>query len=133
MSYDLEKKSYYEGEWVENIRHGFGVRQYPSGNVYKGMWSNNTRHGDGVMKWIDTQQMYTGQWEDGIQHGIGRHDWFVKRVAGSQYSARNTYDGKFVKGIRHGYGTFYYANGSKYEGYWYNNMKHGKVSNTIFM
>ena len=83
--------------------------------------------GDGTMKWVDTNQMYIGQWEDGVQHGLGQHVWFVRRVPGSQYALRNTYNGEFVKGIRHGYGTFYYANGAKYEGYWYNNMKHGKV------
>lgn len=40
---------------------------------------------------------------------------------------RNMFDGDFVNGLRHGYGTFYYANGAKYEGGWKNNMKHGKV------
>ena len=48
-------------------------------------------------------------------------------MAGSQYPLRNTYDGEFVKGLRHGYGTFHYANGARYEGEWANNMKHGKV------
>lgn len=37
------------------------------------------------------------------------------------------YDGDFVNGLRHGFGTFYYANGAKYEGGWKDNMKHGKV------
>ena len=27
--------------------------------------------------------------------------------------------------MRQGYGVFHYANGSKYEGYWKNNMKQG--------
>lgn len=40
---------------------------------------------------------------------------------------RNVYDGEFVNGLRHGYGTFHYANGASYSGYWNNNMKHGKV------
>jgi len=33
--------------------------------------------------------------------------------------------GQWAYGKRHGYGVFYYANGSKYEGYWYENLKHG--------
>ena len=37
------------------------------------------------------------------------------------------YDGEFVKGLRHGYGTFYYANGARYEGEWRDNMKSGRV------
>jgi hypothetical protein len=27
--------------------------------------------------------------------------------------------------MRHGYGTYYYSNKSKYRGYWENNQKHG--------
>lgn len=67
MDYDSEGKSYYDGDLVKNVRHGWGVRQYPSGNVYKGMWFNNVRHGQGTMKWVDHNQIYTGQWENGIQ------------------------------------------------------------------
>ncbi|WAR23968.1 RS10B-like protein [Mya arenaria] len=126
MDYDSEGKSYYEGDWVNNVRHGWGTRQYPSGNVYQGMWFNNVRHGEGTMKWIDRDQIYTGQWENGIQHGVGQHIWLLRRVHGSQYPLRNMYDGDFVNGLRHGFGTFYYANGAKYGGGWKNNMKHGK-------
>ena len=67
IEYDSEGKSYYEGDFVKNVRHGWGVRQYPSGNLYKGMWFSNVRHGQGTMKWIDRNQIYTGQWENGIQ------------------------------------------------------------------
>ncbi|XP_013404281.1 radial spoke head 10 homolog B [Lingula anatina] len=126
MEYDPQGQSYYDGDWVNNIKHGWGIRQYPSGSVYQGMWFSNVRHGEGTMKWVDKDQMYLGQWEDGVQHGMGQHIWFLRRVGGSQYPLRNTYDGEFCKGLRHGYGTFYYANGAKYEGMWKDNMKHGQ-------
>lgn len=67
MSYDVTGKSFYDGDWVMNLRHGWGVRQYASENVYEGMWFNNARHGQGTMKWADKDQIYTGQWENGIQ------------------------------------------------------------------
>ena len=67
MNYDPEGASYHEGDWVQNIRHGWGIRQYPSGNVYQGMWYNNIRHGEGTMRWLDRDQMYSGQWDMGIQ------------------------------------------------------------------
>lgn len=67
MDYDSEGKSYYDGGWVNNVRHGWGTRQYPSGNLYEGMWFNNVRHGSGTMKWVDRDQIYQGQWENGIQ------------------------------------------------------------------
>lgn len=69
MDYDKEGFSFYEGDWVNNIRHGWGTRQYPSGNIYQGMWYNNIRHGDGTMRWLDSDQMYVGQWKKGIQVG----------------------------------------------------------------
>ena len=67
MEYDTEGKSFYDGDWVNNVRHGWGTRQYPTGNLYQGMWFNNVRHGEGTMKWIDRDQIYSGQWENGIQ------------------------------------------------------------------
>lgn len=35
------------------------------------------------------------------------------------------YQGNWAKGLREGYGVFYYANGAKYEGFWKDNMKEG--------
>ena len=65
--YNADVLSYYDGEWVSNIRQGYGVRRYPSGNIYEGMWYKNRRHGLGTMNWFDRNQTYTGNWEDGIQ------------------------------------------------------------------
>jgi len=59
--------SYYDGDWYNNIRQGFGTRHYSSGNVYEGMWYKNQRHGFGTMHWYDRNQSYTGSWEDGVQ------------------------------------------------------------------
>lgn len=67
MQYDTDGVSYYDGDWVDNVRQGFGTRRYPSGNVYEGMWYRNRRHGLGTMQWFDRNQSYTGNWEDGVQ------------------------------------------------------------------
>ena len=67
MNYTEDESSFYDGDWVDNVRHGFGTRQYPSQNVYEGMWFNNMRYGEGTMRWLDRNQMYTGQWENGTQ------------------------------------------------------------------
>ena len=67
MDYDAGGVSFFEGDWVENLKHGWGTRRYPSGNIYQGMWFNNMRHGEGNMRWLDRDQMYNGQWENGIQ------------------------------------------------------------------
>lgn len=32
MIYDVEGKSYYEGDWVNDKPFGWGIRRFPSGN-----------------------------------------------------------------------------------------------------
>ncbi len=67
MTYTADGSSFYDGEWVDNVRHGFGLRQYASQNVYEGTWWKNRRHGEGSMRWLDRNQMFTGQWHEGVQ------------------------------------------------------------------
>ncbi|XP_065416064.1 radial spoke head 10 homolog B isoform X11 [Chrysemys picta bellii] len=123
--YNREGTSWYEGDWVNNIKDGWGIRCYKSGNIYEGQWEKNVRHGEGRMRWLTTNQEYTGQWINGIQHGYGTHSWFLKRIPGSQYPLRNEYVGDFVNGDRHGHGRFFYASGAMYDGEWVCNKKHG--------
>ncbi|XP_058566328.1 radial spoke head 10 homolog B-like isoform X3 [Neofelis nebulosa] len=123
--YNQEGTSWYEGDWAYNIRNGWGVRCYKSGNIYEGQWEDNVRHGEGRMRWLTTNEEYTGQWEKGVQNGFGTHSWFLKRIPNSQYPLRNEYIGEFVNGYRHGHGKFYYASGAMYEGQWVSNKKHG--------
>ncbi|XP_037400303.1 radial spoke head 10 homolog B isoform X2 [Pygocentrus nattereri] len=118
--------SWYEGDWENNCREGWGMRCYPSGNIYQGQWKNNVQHGEGTMRWIQLGQQYSGQWVNGVQHGHGTHTWFLRRVPGSQYPLRNEYKGEFVQGLRHGQGTFSYASGAVYSGEWNHNKKHGQ-------
>ncbi|KAM6155830.1 radial spoke head 10 homolog B [Rhynchocyon petersi] len=124
--YNQDGTSWYEGNWVNNVRQGWGIRCYSSGNIYEGQWEDSMRHGEGRMRWLGTSEEYTGQWERGIQNGFGMHTWFLKRFPNSQYPLRNEYIGEFVSGNRHGHGTFYYASGAMYEGEWVSNKKHGK-------
>nr|XP_048292745.1 radial spoke head 10 homolog B isoform X2 [Myodes glareolus] len=124
--YNQEGTSWYEGDWVYNIKKGWGIRCYKSGNIYEGQWENNMRHGEGRMRWLTTNEEYTGHWEKGIQNGFGTYTWFLKRIPNSQYPLRNEYIGAFVNGFRHGHGKFYYASGAMYEGEWVSNKKHGR-------
>ncbi|NXW93787.1 RS10B protein, partial [Alopecoenas beccarii] len=124
--YDKEHTSWYSGDWVNNIKEGWGMRCYKSGNTYEGQWEKNVRHGKGRMRWLTANQEYMGQWVYGIQHGYGTHIWFLKRMPMSQYPLRNQYIGDFVNGERHGHGKFIYAGGAVYDGEWVCNKKHGK-------
>ncbi|XP_010129406.1 PREDICTED: radial spoke head 10 homolog B-like [Buceros rhinoceros silvestris] len=124
--YDQEHTSWYAGDWVNNIKEGWGMRCYKSGNTYEGQWEKNVRHGKGRMRWLTANQEYMGQWVHGVQHGHGTHIWILKRMPVSQYPLRNEYIGDFVNGERHGYGKFIYASGAVYDGEWVCNKKHGK-------
>ncbi|XP_005397957.1 PREDICTED: radial spoke head 10 homolog B isoform X1 [Chinchilla lanigera] len=123
--YNQEGTSWYKGDWVYNIRKGWGARCYKSGNVYEGQWEDNMRHGEGKMKWLTAKEEYDGHWDRGVQNGFGTHKWFIKRIPNSQYPLRNEYIGEFVNGYRHGHGKFHYASGAMYEGEWVCNKKHG--------
>ncbi len=68
----------YEGDWVDNLRNGFGRMHYKSpflalsnclrtGNVYDGEWRNGQRHGRGKMSWVHLHESYDGEWSEGIQ------------------------------------------------------------------
>ncbi|XP_070617320.1 radial spoke head 10 homolog B-like isoform X2 [Erythrolamprus reginae] len=123
--YNEAGSSWYEGDFVYNIKSGWGIRRYKSGNIYEGQWERDLRHGEGRMRWLTSNQEYTGVWVNGIQHGQGTHTWYLKRIAGSQYPLRNEYVGDFVNGDRHGHGKFFFASGAMYDGDWVLNKKHG--------
>lgn len=130
--FDAERKSYYEGQWCRDQKHGVGRMQYPSGNVYEGGWRDDRKHGPGTMHWRSLQQQYTGMWEDDLPNGLGTHVWLRQVVdpAGTtkchaQYTQYNRYHGYFVRGRRHGYGVLHYATGAAYEGWWQDDLKHG--------
>ncbi|XP_052628615.1 radial spoke head 10 homolog B-like isoform X5 [Harpia harpyja] len=65
--YDQEHTSWYSGDWVNNVKEGWGMRRYQSGNIYEGQWEKNVRHGKGRMRWLTANQEYMGQWVYGIQ------------------------------------------------------------------
>ena len=57
-----------------------------------------------------------GVWEHGVQTGEGRY----------QDGARVDYQGSFVNGQFHGYGSARYGNGSKYQGEWFEGKRKGQ-------
>ncbi|CAM9798767.1 unnamed protein product, partial [Scytosiphon promiscuus] len=122
--------SSYAGEWHENRRHGRGTMTYASGNVYEGGWVEDCKEGRGVMHWVERRERYTGDWKQDLQCGIGEHVWIEERPASSvsmdtQKQMCNVYRGEWLEGMRHGQGTFMYADGSRYTGQWFKNKKHG--------
>eukprot|EP01047_Picozoa_sp_COSAG01_P042403 COSAG01_NODE_3700_length_5780_cov_207.494631_6_plen_95_part_00 len=47
----------YDGEWLEDKRHGFGVMEWPDGRRYEGQWHNDSMIGQ-------PQTLQSGQHDD---------------------------------------------------------------------
>jgi hypothetical protein len=41
---------YYEGQWIDDVRHGFGRLQFKTGDLYEGEWANDQMNGRGIFK-----------------------------------------------------------------------------------
>lgn len=51
--YTFSSGAVYEGEWVGNVRDGYGVQTWPDGARYEGEWKNNKAHGKGKFYHVD--------------------------------------------------------------------------------
>ncbi|CAM9980133.1 unnamed protein product, partial [Ascophyllum nodosum] len=76
-----------------------------------------------------TRALYR-EWKADKQRGYGEHVWIEDRPNNSvaidtQKQMCNVYKGQWLDGMRHDQGTFLYADGSRYVGYWLRNKKHG--------
>lgn len=60
----------YEGDWEEDLMHGYGTYKYTSGAVYTGQWHKGKQHGAGSIQYADGSR-YEGQWEQNLMHGDG--------------------------------------------------------------
>lgn len=121
-------QSRYEGDFKENLRHGYGKYVLPDGSVYDGMWREGMMCGRGVFTWSD-DSIYEGEWKAGRRHGGGllrssdgfSYDgmWVQNAMEGrgsAIYPNGQTYNGLFSNGKREGRGTIHFTNGAVYEG-----------------
>lgn len=60
----------YEGEYLQDKKHGYGIFSWAGGNVYKGNYKEDIRAGFGEMYWLDGT-CYKGEWMNGVQEGEG--------------------------------------------------------------
>ncbi|CCW61300.1 unnamed protein product [Phytomonas sp. EM1] len=64
----------YCGEWLKNLRHGYGRMVYPDGSRYLGHWANDSKNGQGRYIYVDGST-YDGMWVSNEKHGRGRYDF----------------------------------------------------------
>jgi len=110
-----ENGDYYEGEWLNEKKHGQGKYMFSDGEEwYDGEWENNQIHGNGIYKYADGN-MYIGQFINGYEDGIGK----------MIFKDGNIFEGGWYKGKTSGYGKIIYSNGDIFEGSFTNNIKYG--------
>ena len=104
----LERKNghpFYEGYFLNNLKHGEGVLKNPDGSVYIGQFEEGERSGLGYYIFPNSDT-YTGGWKAGKKHGEGVYEFFGKNCA---------YEGLWEEGelLR---GRWVFCDGTSYEG-----------------
>ena len=61
----------YDGHFKQDMKHGYGVFSWESGNSYEGEYYLDLRNGFGAMEWNDGSY-YEGEWYKGLKNGQGR-------------------------------------------------------------
>ena len=119
-----EKKKYnngiYEGEYINELREGFGNFLYNDGHYYEGQWKNDIPNGKGALYLKN---------ENNILIKIYEGDFVNEEFEGKgKYICKNGdyYIGNFVKNKFEGEGEYFYKNGDKYKGTFMDGYQNGK-------
>ena len=111
----------YEGEFVNDMKHGNGKIFYNNnGDYYEGQFYNGAITGKGFYKWKN-QHTYFGDFVCGKMHGKGLYKW----------TDGNQYEGEYINNIKEGQGEFKWNDGKIYKGSFENGKPHGKGLLTI--
>lgn len=107
------KQDHYQGQLLENQKHGQGIYYLNPNHVYKGQFAFNKKEGYGELK--TPKFTYVGHWKNDLKHGIG------KKI----YANGDMYKGHFQSGFRHGFGMLKKGN-MFFTGFWDRDIKHGE-------
>ncbi len=99
----------YDGEFLNDLYHGYGIYTWKNGNRYEGMWKNNRREGQGIWIWGEQSSSpgdrYQGQWHLDQKHGDDGHYFQANG---------DTFIGTFQEDQRHGSGIYRTQNGQSF-------------------
>lgn len=116
----------YNGRWKDGEMHGpMGVYAFSDGGKYSGEWKQSQQHGSGCTVYPNGVT-YRGSFVNGKFHGFG-----VLEMLNAKDTTGYVYEGEFKAGVRCGMGKLrFLQNDTCYEGEFYDNMRHGKGSET---
>jgi hypothetical protein len=95
----------YEGNMMDDKRHGYGTMRFFNGNSYSGQWVNDQFHGVGEYSWADGRT-FKGQFERDKIHGKGIAHWPDGRH----------YEGDWIADLADGHGILTIADHRVFEG-----------------
>ena len=143
----------YTGAFKDGEIHGVGVCYYTNGSKYSGQWLHRYPEGKGTKTFADGTKR-TGDWLKG--QPVDEHGEIIEFTAKGEtedddgtdiqtgcvsgdcengkgvfaYADGSRYEGKFLKGKLHGFGSLFSASGDKFVGSFENNFQNG--SGTMF-
>lgn len=121
----------YDGDFVDNKKHGTGTKTFPDGSKYVGSFVDDAIHGEGEYTYV-SGDIYRGQFEKGKKQGNGSYffaksastfmgNWTAGAFESGEwvYADGTSYSGTFQDGKPHGKGTYTYVqNGNTQSGEW---------------
>ena len=133
-----ENGDIYNGQTLNDKKHGQGIMKYANGNVYDGSWNNDKRHGQGTIT-FNNDDVYEGEWKDDNIDGQGTmtfhygdnyegewNDFYQYGQGTMKYANGDNYEGNWINDFKNGPGKMKYDNGNIYEGNWVNDLKSGQ-------
>lgn len=100
----------YRGCFKDNVLHGDGEEK-GSGYYFKGTYEYGEKR-NGILKY-----------DENVYEGTFENDQFEGK--GTLNTPEGQYKGSFRDGVQHGYGEFYWKNGSKYRGNYLRGLRDG--------
>lgn len=106
----MSQTEQYEGQWMDDHRHGQGRQTWQDGRMYTGQFRAGKFNGDGHMVWRTNAGLmsYEGQYVDDVKHGQGKYTWPDRRM----------YEGGWHNGKRTGTAICTSSAGERRHGIW---------------
>lgn len=134
----LSNGDMYNGQWADNLPHGYGKYLWNDGCMYEGDWFKGKTMGKGRFSW-PSGATYEGDFKSGYMDGYGTYtgsqgdtykgSWIMNLKHGrgtKSYANGDYYDGEWKKGVQEGQGKYQWSNGNSYFGHWKNGKMNGK-------